>query len=201
MNKLIIAAASAATIAVSSAVAGGMDTSSYSAPAAVAAPATNLYVQAQLGYGQSNWKSHAASGTSWKNGSGGFAYGLDIGYSWTKNLAVELGGFKLKNAVDNTNNITYKNWVGYAAVKFSVPVMQNVDIYAKAGLGYNHAKQGSTSYHHYGFVGGLGADYDLGNNLFLNVQYMRFAGKTNYGTTETTNPNVYTAGIGYKFSM
>jgi outer membrane protein W len=216
MKKLIAIAAGLAVA--SAAVAGGMD-SSYSAPAvAVASPATNLYVQAQLGFAQTNWKNqtNSTSAVNWDKGNGGFAWGADIGYSWTKNLAVELGGFMLPKAtatatVPSLGSDTAKTLLGYAAVKFSVPVMSNVELFAKAGLGYNRTKvegdfagarlASSGTYHHWGFMGGIGADYSFGNNLFASVQYLRFSGKTESTAVQTTNPNVWTAGIGYKFSM
>lgn len=197
MKKLIVV--SAAALATSVAVAGGMN-STYSAPAAVAAPATNLYVQAQLGYAQTYWKNHFGGVvTSSKHGNGGFTWGADLGYQFNKNMAVELGGFYLPKATVNSN--TTKSWAGYAAVKLSAPVMSNVSVYAKVGLGYQHVKIDSAKTHHWGPAFGAGVDYDLGNNMFVNVQYMRFAGKVKNGVAEATNPNIWTAGIGYKFSM
>lgn len=209
---LVLAAAGVATVGVTSAMAGGVDT--YSAPVAVTAPTSYFYVQGQLGYAQTNWENQLG-GTNWSKGNGGFTWGADLGYMWTKNLGLELGGFwlpKAENGTDGTDTIdSIKTWTMYGAVKFAVPVYPNLDLYAKAGVGYNHSTFDTTgtpfvysadqSYHHWGFVGGAGADYTFDNNVFLNVQYLRFAGKADTLVLETTNANVWTAGIGYKFAM
>jgi opacity protein-like surface antigen len=210
---LVLAAASVATLGATAAMAGGVDT--YSAPVAVTAPTSYFYVQGQVGYAQTDWK-EMLGGTNWSKGNGGFTWGADIGYMWTKNLGLELGGFwfpKATNGQDDDGDTidSIKSWALYGAVKFAVPVYPNMDIYAKAGLGYNRAKWEGTNVgtttdseatkHHWGFVGGAGVDYTFDNNVFLNVQYMRFSGKTENLWPETSDVDVWTAGVGYKFAM
>lgn len=218
---LVLAAAGVATMGVTSAMAGGVD-STYSAPMAATAPTSYFYVQGQVGYATTNWQKQLDSGsTNWTKPNGGFTWGVDAGYMWTQNLGLEVGYFMFPEASNSGTvlgvaNGSIDSWALYGAVKFAVPIYPNLDIYAKAGVSYNRAKWGGTgtltgtsgaattvpvTYHNWGFVGGAGVDYTFDNNIFVNVQYMRFAGNNNDSIQQTTNPNVYTAGVGYKFAM
>lgn len=206
---LILAAASAATMGATAAFAGGVD-STYSAPMATTAPTSYFYVQGNVGYATTGWKDAvgAANGTSWKKGNGGFTWGVDAGYMWTQNLGLEVGYYMFpKASYTNTTSQAISNdqWAVYGAAKFAVPVYPNLDVYAKAGIGYNRNEQNvagtKTNFHKWGFVGGAGVDYTFDNNVFLDVQYMYFQGQNKNGVMQVAGINTYTAGVGYKFSM
>lgn len=208
VKKLLILAA--ASVVSASALAGGVDTT-YSAPvASSAAPASNLYVQVQAGYAQTDWKKQSSVTANWSKGNGGLAYGVDVGYAWNRNLALEIGGFNLAKVKNNGDTSTIKNYVAYGAVKLSVPVYDSVDLYTKVGVGYNRAKIAGTTitglaaagtYKQWGFTGGVGVDYSFGNNVFANIQYMKFAGKERNASRQVTSPSIWTVGVGYKFQM
>lgn len=206
---LVLAAATAATMGATSAFAGGVD-STYSAPMAATAPTSYFYVQGNLGYAGTNWKSGSdAAATNWSNGNGGFTWGVDAGYMWTQNLGLEVGYYMFPTAKATVAGAGAKaqQWAMYGAAKFAVPVYPNMDIYAKAGLGYNRSElsgsiTGNTNakYHKWGFVGGAGVDYTFDNNVFLDVQYMYFQGRAATDIA-VSNVSTYTMGVGYKFAM
>lgn len=219
VKKLLLLAAAGAAVVGTTAFAGGVD-STYSAPMAATAPTSYFYVQGNVGYATTDWANEYGDWVgSWSKGNGGFTWGVDAGYMWTQNLGLELGYYMFPKATGSVtatgaaesripgvlgDSVSDDQWAVYGAAKFAVPVYPNLDIYAKAGVGYNrnnHSIAGvSTSYHKWGFVGGAGVDYTFDNNVFVDVQYMYFQGD-NSATNWVAPVSTYTAGVGYKFAM
>jgi len=121
----------------------------------------SLYLDAHLGYAQSNWsdfnasaligQSGASNYTPTSNGNGGFSGGLDLGYNFTKNIALESGWFYLPKVNAPGTNISIgsvtipasatasvSSWMLYIAGKLSIPVIDSFDLYGKIGVGYRH---------------------------------------------------------------
>ena len=211
----------AAVLAASSAVlAGGPATMS------AAKSQNGLYVQAQLGYAQTPWKSIIGTeikdqgvtiiSFSYKNGNGGFAWGGDLGYSFGSHYFVEAGGFKLasttmyiKSVFGNLNQ-TINTYLLYGALGLQSKLFDDhFTAFGKFGLGFqrmtiskNTISKITKDSSHVGpmFAAGLRYDTDMGLNVSL--QWARFAGVQHHDKGEySTDPNVFTAGLGYWFAM
>jgi opacity protein-like surface antigen len=188
VKKLLLLAAAGSAVVGATAFAGGVD-STYSAPMAATAPTSYFYVQGNVGYASTGFAdSYGPFAGNWTKGNGGFTWGVDAGYMWTQNLGLEVGYYmfpKASGTMTAASGIpgaatSNDQWALYGAAKFAVPVYPNMDIYGKAGVGYNRNNwtvgNASSSNHKWGFVGGAGVDYTFDNNVFLDVQYMYFQG-------------------------
>lgn len=127
-------------------------------PTATPASPSQIYVQAQVGYGMRNWQDfdhfgdiYAASGASvnapsFTRGNGGLAWGLGLGYQWNQSFALEVNYVSLSNTewtdtntlIGRTTNISgsIQTWLVNAAIKFSYQLSQNLQAYAKLGGAY-----------------------------------------------------------------
>ena len=184
---LILGAASVASLATFSALAGSPD--HYVAPAA--APSyQGFYVQADAGYAYIPWKKKI-DGT--KNGF--FTFGGALGYQMNRFLAAEFGGFYAGKAT--IENGTVKNWDLYLAAKLTAPMpaVQNLSVFAKAGMALRHfgTPQADNKIRP---LFGLGAQYDINDSWYVGAQWMFID-----GTTFIPNNNRFTANVGYKFSV
>ena len=185
------------------------------------ATATGLYGDIGVGYALTDWKNEFGSGAgvSYKNSNGGFSYAADLGYQFTKYLAAEIGFNWLPTTKMTTTAATTVSTIGTTkirsylisgALKFIAPIYYNFDVFGKAGVGYYRttfsgattlSKTTSTSP-----VFGAGFDYYFDNGFFLNGIYQHYSGKRRINVTSTinryqTDPNVFLAKVGYKFTM
>lgn len=210
---LVLTAAGIASLGVTAALAGGPDV----------APADNgAYVDLNLGYGFQDWQGIAnliitpTRSRVWgDNSTGGFAGSVDLGYQWNQYLAAEFGYWYLPQAsYTNTpaggvavgGNVS--NYALYLAAKFMAPVMDNLDLFFKAGLAYRYANQTTAA----GplnapanntqtnitptFSGGI--QYNYTPNWRFNVMYTYIS--SNAGAP-TPNVHLITAGVGYLFTL
>lgn len=148
--------------------------------------------------------------------------GGSIGYQFLNHLALEFGGNWLASARINDQasekTRSLDSWVGYLAAKMSVPVYNNLNLYGKAGLGYqymsgsyfNYAQQSADStvnLKHAAWVPvfAVGANYDINRSIFAGLQYMRYGSSmrsNNSGDSWVfTAKDLLTASLGYKFQM
>jgi opacity protein-like surface antigen len=221
MSKLAIAIG-CATLAVTGAVfAGGVDT--YSAPAAAPAQINNyMYAHLNVAYALHAWR-HSfgvlSTGETWKNPTWAFGYGADVGYHFMPHLAVEAGYYRFLNSkvTQGTSTYTFKSSAAYLALRGDFNVMQNLDLFAKLGWGmqlpsvnndFHTANPGYSIKSVNGVMFGAGADYNVGNNIDVDLQYMHFAGNTSNlagtaGVLKRAVPalDMVTVGVGYKFAM
>ncbi len=211
--KLKLVALSTLAVASAVALAGGP-------VAPMHQPTTGVYVQGHLGYDQTGWQSmttNTLQGITFnytKNANGGFVFGGDVGYEFSKYFAAEFGGFKFATtkvtvtpptSAAQTGNL--KEYALYGALVMAVPVFTpNVFAFGKFGVGYQNVSVDNTSpflksNNHVGpvFAAGLGYSFNMG--LALTAQWMRFSGKTDLkGGKFAPNPNVWTGSIGYFFA-
>lgn len=219
---LVLSAAGVASIAMTSAFAGGVD--QYQAP--TVSDNTGLYIEGNLGYAQTNVRNGyfgdaLYNGISYKNKNGGWTFGADVGYQFMRYLALEVGGFYLptfKATGYTGSSLKVKSWAGYGALKVIAPVTDQLDLFAKGGIGYMHVNASGTVWNtpeSDGTVTGLqgegtvsnwdpmfavGADYNFTNNLLVNATLTHFQGKSQNGLT-FPSANLWTVGIGYKFAV
>ncbi|MCB1827240.1 MAG: outer membrane beta-barrel protein, partial [Coxiellaceae bacterium] len=146
---LTLAAAGIASIAATSAIAGGPDV--------MAAPMdySGFYLDLDAGWGGSNWNHFAGGvldpfnpsiGSVTDHGTGGFAWGGDVGYQFNQYFSVEMGAYDLASVRGNNGiilgnaasvgGVKINSWVLYAAGKVAIPVMQNFDFFGKVGVAW-----------------------------------------------------------------
>ena len=162
------------------------------------------------------------------NGRGGFAAGLDAGYKINRSFAVELGWFHLPdvNVMVAGQSASYlKSWVLYLAGKYMMPLpwMNSTDVFFKLGAAYRNATLGSAAAASTGYnvsatkstfvrpMFATGLDYAFSDAWSGIIQYAYFMGANNsfpYASNATTTgalgtvaANVFTLGLGYKFTM
>lgn len=230
------------SVAFSTALAGGVDPM----PVADVVPDFQNYVYVDLhgGYAQSNWASFNASGvmgtgaayyTAIDNRHGGFTGGVDTGYAYSQNLAFDFGWFYLpsvKGAVNGNgttagapagSEVTVYSWFAYAAAKFSVPLMDRINLFGKAGFAYRQLSYDAPStpselvtatrrgnYWAPVFATGIQC---MGDHWVFGIQYLYLPGNTHRNDTLNGTPlanygaphvapevHLYTAFFGYYFN-
>ena len=176
-----------------------------------------------------NWR--ASTGVHLNNGgnvSGGFAAGVDGGYRINRHFGVELGWFHLPsvNVIAATAAPSYlTSWVLYLAGKYMMPLpwMNNTDWFFKLGVAYRKANLpasavtsisspstvtgGNSTFVRPMFATGL--DYSFSDTWSGIIQYAYFMGAknsfpyttANLGSLGTVAANVFTLGLGYKFTV
>ncbi|OGT32706.1 MAG: hypothetical protein A3C44_00315 [Gammaproteobacteria bacterium RIFCSPHIGHO2_02_FULL_39_13] len=222
---LLLGAAGVAAVSMSAAMAGGYTHE----PAAV--DDSGYYIEGHLGYARQNyfdnqnWAANTAVDTTVNNNNrGGFAAGVDAGYKINRHFGVELGWFHLPDV--NVNGITQAtayltNWVLYLAGKYMMPLpwMNNTDAFFKLGAAYRSATLSSAavitnavSSRKSTFVRPMfatGLDYSFSDTWSGIIQYAYFMGASNSfpfsavntGALGTVAANVFTLGLGYKFTV
>ncbi len=157
---------------------------------------TGIYVTGSAGYGKTDSRGPV------KNS--GFVWNAGAGYRFNKYIAVETGYMRLPR-VKGMGVKIYPNLV-YLVAKGIYPINETFDVFAKAGAGYvwtsskpsNMAILGSRispKAHLIVPVFGLGADYNISQNLAVTVQ-----GVTTIKSGHTI-PTTYAglAGLTYSF--
>lgn len=162
------------------------------------------------------------------NNRGGFAAGVDAGYKINRHFAVELGWFHLPDVdvmrsslFGGTGPSYLKSWVLYLAGKYMMPLpwMNNTDAFFKLGVAYRRAELSSPAATLYSTTAtkstyvrpmfATGLDYSFSDAWSGIIQYAYFMGArnsfpvtgTNVGALGTVAANVFTLGLGYKFTV
>src|SRR3990167_9862315 len=154
---LVLSAAGLAGICASSAMAGGPDTM-----AAPMAPeyTQSVYLEGAFGYVQTDWANDSNNGVMGatasslfnpnSHGKGYLTAAADLGYNFTKNIALEGGYIYLPSVSGGMTGTTVGNgairitsggmairsWAAYLAAKLSVAVVENIDLFGKVGVAY-----------------------------------------------------------------
>ena len=208
VKKLLVLAAGLTVIGATAAIAGGPD---HMAMPAQPAFQNSIYIDAQLGYASVNNDAFNVLGNLVNNNkNGGFTGGVDMGYTFTRNIALEAGWLYLPNTgfAHSTAPVfsgQVRSWLIYAAAKFSAEVMENLDLFAKTGVGYrdnNLSINGNNSSGGYWLpLMAAGLEYTYGSWLF-GAQYTFITGN---GSSSIDNngakANLYTGFVGYKFNV
>ena len=234
VKKFLIVLVSLATTA---AIAGGPDRLGMAAQPRFQ---NSLYLEGHLGYAVSDWSdfnantligaSGASNYTPTSNGNGGFTGGLDLGYNFTHNIALESGWFYLPTVnVAGTGNAIggqtipgsstgdVASWALYLAAKLSVPVMDSLGLYGKLGVSYRHLTYSGISSllstvsgtgYYWSPIFAAGLEYTLNTWLFgAQYAYIPAESGTNnanatYGAPDAApQANLITAFVGYKFNI
>lgn len=161
------------------------------------------------------------------NAAGGFSGGVDAGYKINRNFAVELGWFYLPTVDVSTTagaRANLSSWALYLAGKYMMPInwFNNTDAFFKLGVAYRSAtlasgvlgsavynvSTGTSTFVRPMFATGL--DYSFSDSWSGVIQYAYFMGANNSfpysspvnsGALGTVAANVFTLGLGYKFTV
>jgi opacity protein-like surface antigen len=227
MKKVLIL--SALGIVSTAALAGGASTPTMynTAPTTSVKNAdTGIYIEGLAGYNQTALKDTygTVDNYEWNHGTGNWALGADAGYQFNQNMAAELGGIYTFNATqkpEDTSNggtkATYQPWYGYLAGKLSLPVYDNLSVFTKLGVGYQHLSvkfedlntgdSDTVSGSKWAPMFGFGAAYNFTPSMYITGEWLRFTGKIDMNSTDTDSistlsaPNIFLVGLGYKFAM
>lgn len=197
-NNLILAAAAvvATGLVAPTAFAGGGDP--FAAPAAqpkASSGPTQFYVQLGGSFADTDYDS---------DDDGGFGFHGLIGYQFMPAFSAELGAMFLPSytpAADGSDEITSN--IYFLSGKYSYGVMNNLDVFAKAGVGMRTIKDSDSDSYVSGLFG-AGVSYDLMTNLYVTgeVNYMMkgSASKTTIGASDDVHAVLmYGANLGYRF--
>lgn len=233
---LSLAVAGAATVVASSASAGGVEV-------APAPSYSGFYIEGDIGYARVKWNDFQggifnpvgvgsitglAGGTT-SDGSGGFAWGGDVGYQFNQYFSAEMGAYSLPSVSGNvrttgnpnvaTDAAKVSSWLLYAAGKLSVPLFRNLDMFGKLGVAWRFLSYSGpglaltdgatgqlnsslfTNTHYAAVIFGTGMQYWLSPNWSLNLQYLHVPGRSKAEDFAQQSPNVnlIVGGVGYKF--
>lgn len=181
----------------------------------------DIYVGGQLGYGDTHWNNISGIandsflGNSVNISDDGLAAGAYAGYDINQYFAVEGGYVYFPRTKVTTNSVVSVippqsfsdtaslDTYGLDAVgKITVPVVCNLGVFAKAGVGYLHTSSndfGSTG--NVNLVYGFGAQYQVVQNLFADVSFTRFNGDSKFNDHYQPDADLYAAGLSYKFNV
>ncbi len=228
---LILTAAGVASVGMTAAIAGGP----HMPPAPVAD--SYFYIEGNFGYADQDFADTNVNTVSStipvesNGGSGGIAYGGDIGYMFNQYWGLEAGWTYLPrftNLGEATNvNLGWKlyNTQGvWMVAKIVAPVTENVDVFFKAGVSYRYGKLIYTGgafandpirrMEEWRPLLAVGGTYNIGQEWMASLQFMHFMGGTSYGWNNPAGAgtagaaslvapasNVLTLGVGYKFMV
>jgi len=122
----------------------------------------------------------------------GKGFGLDLGYRFNKNLAVELDGTYSKNS-DKTTNDDIKYTTGAVSLVYTLHATESLGLFAKAG--YMREKEsvtGGESNSESGIAYGGGLEYELSHNTALVAEYET-------SNIDSTRGNAISLGLMYNF--
>ena len=122
-----------------------------------------------------------------------FALGVNGGYRFHPNFAVEAGYSRLGNFSPSYDaSAASLSGIGI------LPLQYGVSLYGKIGYARTSVDGASTSDDASSFVGGLGAYYDFSRQLFAKAGWDHY---NKVGGTNTSEGavNVYNVGLGYRF--
>ncbi len=186
MKKVLISTVASMMLA-GTAMAGG-DIAPVETPVVAPAPVGGFY--AGLGV--------ASNKASWNNGSDTVTnYTLIGGYEFNDYLAVE-GRFT--DTMSGKNDIDYVTG-GSVFLKPQYPVFDAMKVYALVGVGYTKifAANNSTVAKGNDFQWGLGASYDVMDNMAVFVDYTSLATGIETLTGLKDDDEAWTFGVNYKF--
>ncbi len=201
-----------ACLLVGSAFATGDATYTPSTPSTNTLNNTFLYLNPEIGF--SFYKAQISS-SSPSTSSGALASGLNVGYQFTNNLALETGFHYFFNTKWKTPTLSEKvgAWAIHAAFKFRVNVIpKTLYLFSKAGGVYIH-QTGKTktlfgkSYKGSAFVPmlALGMDYSLSDNWDFTGSWTFYASKVSVknasASTFIPGQNILLAGLSYRMGL
>lgn len=121
------------------------------------------------------------------------SYGLNMGYQFHKNFAVELGYNKFGDFGTNFGDVKANSWDFVVVGKY--PIYNSLSATAKAGWAYTEGKFQSERRHHTTGVYGVGLEYAVNKNVAVTTNWNRYH---NFGNVGHKLDNV-AVGLKYTF--
>ena len=131
------------------------------------------------------------------------AFGVDLGYRFNRNFAVEgaytdLGKFHFSTSAGDGD--FHPKAVSLSAVGI-LPLQANWSLYGKAGIARTETKAGGpfdTSDSENGLLAGAGVMYDFNRNVFAKAGWDHYD-KVGTDATGDAHLDLYSIGVGYRF--
>ncbi len=223
-RKILLGASALLITVASSSSFAAADPGDFTVPAAALVPIgeqQGFYGEGNFGAVMHNYVKNynPAASSNYDRKNWGWALGGNVGYQFDKFLALEAGFnyfLAAKSKVNQGSVFLPKSgdsvhpYAGYVAAKILAPIVDQVYLFAKAGIGYVRQSipgLGKNAYHrsYWGPMFAVGGQYYIDENLSVNLTYSRFAGDSTEAYLGKIGPlpdlNAFTVGLGYKFLM
>ncbi|HLF66063.1 MAG TPA: outer membrane beta-barrel protein, partial [Gammaproteobacteria bacterium] len=143
---------------------------------------------------------------------GNFGGRVYVGYQYNQYLAAEIGAtyYGEADVTVNGTKVEPETYGGDVVGKMFVPVFGPFSLFGKAGLGYLHVNDAanydtsssvSRTENRINFIYGLGAEYSINANLYLDAGWSRNLGRSDIGAKYLPDADLYTVGLGYKIPV
>ncbi len=187
---------------------------------------TGPYVEANAGIsfvGDGEPSSRSLEFHTVKGTRSGFGFSTNVGYQFTQYLGAEIGVSSYgtqKFKSEDTPSLKAKSkrdWMIDAALRLTAPLPHNFDVFAKVGPSImfhkvslsNEAKAVDptmkTSATGYGFIYGLGVEYNMTRHIAFNTQFTGGAPVIRFSSTDDRNhpmiASMYLVSAGLKFTL
>jgi opacity protein-like surface antigen len=221
MKKILIL--STLGVVSTAALAGNTTTTHNKSPIPVTANTSRgIYVEGLAGYNRYAFLDAldgivpSSAVPDWSNSQGNASLAADVGYQFHRNVSAEVGGIYTFKATlrytyedESQHKVDIQPWYMYLAAKLSIPVHDNLSVFAKVGAGYQHINISydddsldlDNNSSNWGPMLGLGVAYNLTSTTYANAEWLLFTGKVDDAGVATVSPNVFLVGIGYKFNL
>lgn len=158
---------------------------------------SGIYIGGQVGYADTHWNEIIGPffGSISDSGIGGRVF---AGYDFNQYIALESGFFYTPKPQDSNT------YAGDLVGKITVPVTNQIGLFAKAGAGYLKTSfSGDGSVSNVDLVYGFGANYKITPNLIADVSFTRYNGNHNLSNFSNYQPDTdfYGVGLAYKFNV
>lgn len=187
-------------------------------------PGQGLYLSLDTGYAGTYYKNAFGGDNTWEDGSGNVFFGAQLGYQFTRYLALE-GGYNFILPATATSNINSNNkstitpQIAYGVLRTIIPVYPRLDLFLQGGIAYVHQtikKDGAggegalrnqnRTRSHMGAAFGGGMHYYFTSNVYADISYRRIAGEFLSNSDSQIQRhipdiNLFTFSVGYYFGM
>lgn len=162
---------------------------------------SGIYVGGNVGYGETNESFTNTDGSTVSGlNNKGFVWGVNGGYQFTKNWAVEAGYTQMPNVRADVGTLANENRIVDLVAKGIYPINGQFNVFGKLGVAYTHTRNTDLTVDNAAHSAvapyfGAGVGYNLTQNVSVNVQ--------GFATTKTGNtvPAMFggTVGLQYNF--
>jgi hypothetical protein len=171
----------------------------------------HVYIEGLAGYNRFAFSDTKPSTIGWDNGNGNFSFGASFGIKTDdRYISAELGGIYTlaAKATDNSTARRFTKakvqpWYAYFALVLSIPISNHINLLTKAGPGYQQCNDDANNViiRKWGAMFSAGIAYFFNPAFYINGQWLRFTGEIKNNEVQTTAPNIFLLGLGYKFTM
>lgn len=163
----------------------------------------DFYAGISAGYGMTNWKNFVSDFSN----DNGLVSRIFAGYDFNQYLAAEVGYahfFNKSQLGEGATAITIRTQAFDLMAKLKAPLSNNLNVYAKAGLGYldsNINGAGFDSRNNFNLVYGLGAEYAITSRIIADISWIRYSGNSTTQAIDKYQPDADALMLGIRFAF